>query len=93
MLKAVNCKYYKVKEGQTIESIAAFFCVTPWLLVRENGLQQEPYAGQILRIPSMQGNAYTVREGDTKALLCGSEQRFEVLNGTSVFYVGMSVRI
>ncbi len=74
-------------------SIATFFCVAPWLLVRENGLKCEPHAGQILRIPSMQGNAYTVREGDTKALLCGSEQRFEALNGTSVFYVGMSVRI
>ena len=93
MLKTITCKYYKVKEGQTLEGIAAFFCVSPWLLARENGLKSEPRAGQILRIPSMQGNAYTVREGDTKALLCGSDERFEALNGTSVFYVGMSVRI
>jgi hypothetical protein len=93
MLKAVNCKYYKVKEGQTVENIAAFFCVSPRLLARENGLQCEVRAGQILRIPSEKGNAYTVCAGDSKALLCGSEQRFERLNGTDVFYVGMSVRI
>lgn len=76
-----------------MESIAAFFCVSPRLLAQENGLQCEPHAGQILRIPSVKGNAYTVREGDTKALLCGSERRFESLNGTGAFYVGMSVRI
>ena len=76
-----------------MQTIAAFFCVSPRLLVKENSLTAQPYAGQILRIPSAKGNAYTVREGDTKALLCGSEGRFERLNGTQDFYVGMSVRI
>ena len=93
MLKAVDCKYYKVKQGQTAEKIAEYFCISPRVLARENGLTGEPYAGQILFIPNLKGNAYTVREGDTKALLCGSEERFERLNGTTAFYVGMSVRI
>ena len=44
-------------------------------------------------IPTERGNAYTIREQDTKALLCGSEYGFEKRNGTQVFYLGMSVRI
>ena len=93
MLKAVNQKFYKVKEGQTVEQIANYFCVSPRLLIKQNGLTGEPYAGQILVIPTQKGNAYTVRAGDNKALLCGSEKKFDKLNGTSVFYIGMSVRI
>ncbi len=76
-----------------MEQIAAYFSVSPYLLARENGLQAPPYAGQILRVPDEKGNAYTVREGDTKALLCGSEERYFSLNGTEVFYVGMKVII
>ena len=87
----MQTQYYKVKEGQTVEGIAAFFCVSPRLLARENGLQCEVRAGQILRIPSEKGNAYTVCAGDSKALLCGSEEAFEKKNGTDVCYIGMRV--
>ncbi len=73
--------------------IAAYFSLSPYLLAKENGLTEEPRAGEILRIPDAVGNAYTVQAGDTKALLCGSEENYERLNGTSVFYVGMRVRI
>ena len=93
MLKAVSCKFYKVKEGQTAMQIANYFCVSPRVLARENGLKTEPSAGQILKIPSAKGNEYTVKAGDTKALLCGSDKRFESLNGTQAFYIGMSVLI
>ena len=93
MLKRVEYKFYKVKMGQTVAQIADYFCISPRVLVKENGLQGEPHTGQILRIPPLKGNAYTVREGDDKALLCGSEERFEALNGTTVFYIGMCVRI
>ena len=93
MLKRIECKLYKVKHGQTLEEIAAYFCVAPRLLGWENGLKAQPYAGQILAVPTQKGNAYIVKEGDSKALLCGSEERFEALNGTSDFYVGMRVRI
>ena len=93
MLKGINCQFYKVKEGQTLSKIAAYFCVSPRVLARENGLVQEVCAGQILKIPLQKGNAYTVKAGDDKALLCGSVERFEKLNGTSAFYIGMRVRI
>ena len=93
MLKSVTRKYYQVKNGQTLEQIAAYFCVSPRLLAKENGLKAQPFAGQILLIPTERGNAYTVREQDTKALLCGSEVGFEKRNGTQVFYLGMSARI
>ena len=93
MLKSVNCKYYQVKEGQTLAQIAQYFRVSPRLLAKENRLTAQPFAGQILAIPTERGNAYTVREGDTKALLCGSAENFEKRNGTQVFYLGMPVRI
>lgn len=93
MLKCVDCQYYKVKEGQSVAQIANYFCISPWVLAQKNGLTSEPYVGQILVIPSLKGNAYVVREGDCKALLCGSDERFEKLNGTTAFYVGMHVRI
>jgi hypothetical protein len=93
MLSKINRKFYRVKAGQTAAQIAEYFCVAPRLLIKENGLLEEPKAGQILVISSQKGNAYTVRAGEDKALLCGSEKDFERLNGTSVFYIGMSVRI
>ena len=93
MLSRVNRKFYKVKAGQTVREIADYFCVAPRLLIQENGLLQEPKAGQILFIPKQRGNAYTVKEGDTKALLCGSEDAFRQKNGTDIFYIGMRIRI
>ena len=93
MLKTVQSKYYKVKEGQTLRQIAEYFSVSERVLAKTNGLKSSPYAGQILRIPEEKGNAYTVRAGDTKALLCGSEERYERLNGTQVFYIGMRILI
>ena len=74
-------KYYQVKEGQTLRDIAEFFSVAEGLLIKENCLQKEVKTGQILRIPSECGNAYIVRAGDTKELLCGSEENYRRKNG------------
>ncbi len=74
-----------------MEAIAAYFSVSPFLLARENGLREFPSVGQILRIPTESGNGYTVREGDTKSLLCGSDEAYEKRNGTDVFYIGMRI--
>ena len=93
MLKLDSVQYYRVKEGQSLAQIAAAFSVSPRLLAKQNGLDAPPFVGQILCIPSDRGNAYVVRAGDTKTLLCGSEERFERLNGTSAFYIGMQVII
>ena len=93
MLKSVNRQFYQVKAGQTIVQIAEYFHVAPRVLIKENGLTEEVRAGQILKVPSQKGNGYIVKAGENKALLCGSEERFECLNGTSAFYIGMSVRI
>lgn len=93
MLKTKNQRYYKVKKEQTLPEISAYFSVAEYLLVKENGLTKPPFAGQVLRIPAERGNAYTVREGDTKELLCGSEENYFRKNGTDIFYIGMRVRI
>ncbi|MBQ9113686.1 MAG: LysM peptidoglycan-binding domain-containing protein [Clostridia bacterium] len=89
MLKTLQRRYYQVKEGQTLEEIADYFSVSPRLLAHENGLKEPPSVGRILWIPMESGNAYTVGEGDTPALLCGSEESFVKKNGASIFYLGM----
>ena len=91
MLQCVVPKYYKVKDGQSLLDIAKAFCVSEFLRAKCNGLTTQPRCGQILRIPSERGNAYTVKAGDSKALLCGSEENFRLKNGTDVFYLGMRV--
>ncbi len=91
MLKTVQVQYYKVKEGQGVKEIAQYFSLSPYLLAKENALKNEPSCGCILKIPNEKGNYYTVKEGDTKALLCGSEENYEKKNGTDVFYIGMRV--
>ena len=93
MLKQVSWEFYQVKKGQRLRDIADYFGVAEGLLVKLNGLTKPPYAGQILRIPQGKGNIYFVQEGDTKALLCGSEENFRIKNGTDTFYIGMRVVI
>ncbi len=91
MLKIRKTQYYTVKSGQSILQIADCFSVSPYLLAEANSLEREPYAGQVLVIPTERGNAYTVREGDTKALLFGGEEGFRKKNGQAPFYPGCRV--
>lgn len=93
MLNTTYMQFYQVKKGQTLREIADYFSVAERLLAKVNRLSAPPFAGQILYIPNERGNAYTVQEGDTKALLCGDEENFRAKNGTDVFYIGMKVRI
>ncbi len=91
MLKLSRPNYYKVQKGQTIRSVSDAFCVSEWKLVKENGLKEEIYEGQILKIPAECGNRYTVQAGDNKRLLCGSKENFKSWNGTDIFYIGMRI--
>lgn len=84
-------RIYRVKKGQTLSSVANAFQVPPFLLARENALEEEISEGQVLLIGPVRGNAYVVRGGESKTLLCGSPARFEELNGTSCFYIGQRV--
>lgn len=91
MLKTEWVQFYKVQEGQSLEEIAAYFSVSPYLLAKRNGLSAPIEAGRILEIPCERGNAYCVREGDTKTLLCGSDENYFLRNGTEAFYIGMKI--
>ena len=91
MLKTEQVKYYRVKEGQGVREIAEYFSVSPYLLARCNGLYEEPSAGVILEIPTQRGNFYTVQAGDTKTLLCGSEERYNEINRTTFCYPGLKI--
>lgn len=91
MLKLKIPKYYVVKEGQTLKEISRVFGVAVGVLIRENRLSGEVFAGQALRIPEERGNMYVAQVGDTKTLLCGSEQRYFQRNGTHILYPEMHV--
>ena len=91
MLNVEIPRWYQVKEGQTLKEIARVFCVSEFLLAKENELKSEPFAGQILRIPLLKGNEYFAQEKEDKTLLCGSEEKFFEKNGTHCLYPGMRV--
>ena len=83
-------EFYRVKRGQTINTVASTFGVSPALLALENGISGELSGGEVLKLPP-RGNVYTVRGGESKTQLCGSPERFFELNGTAAFYPGQKV--
>ena len=83
--------YYKLKEGQTLLDVAQTFSLPISLLVQENGLLGEPASGEILKIPCVRGNLYTVQASDTKSLLAGNAENYRKKNGTDVCFPGMKV--
>lgn len=91
MLTAVIPEFYKVKRGQTVRAIAEAFSLPECAIIGFNDLKREVWEGQILCIPAIRGNLYTVRAGDSKELLSGSGENFERKNMTSLLYPGMKV--
>ncbi len=83
--------YYTAKKGQTLFDIADTFRIPVCLLARENALTEEPRAGQVLRLPQSCGNAYRVKGGESRTLLCGSEESFFARNGTRALYPSQRV--
>ncbi len=81
---------YKVKRGQSLQSVAQECATTAFAIVHRNGLKEELYEGQLIFLPES-ANVYVVQAGDTKKLLCGSDERYAEKNGTDVFYLGMRV--
>lgn len=78
--------YYRVKRGQTVSSIAAVYGCPPRVLAALNGLKEEVREGQVLLLPEKKYDLYTVRGGESKALLCGSEEKFAKKNMTKRLY-------
>ena len=92
-MKLFSCtpSFYRVKKGQNLQSVAAFFHLPPRYLALCNGLTGEPQEGQVLSIPKAKGNLYTVQGGESKSLLCGSREMFASQNGTGRLYIGQCV--
>ncbi len=78
--------FYRVKKGQTLNDIAKAFSLPIRLLAASNNLTEEVSEGQILSIPRTEGNLYTVRGGESKSLLSGSEKNFAEKNQTECLY-------
>lgn len=91
MLKTQRVKFHKVESGQTLKEIAKAYDVSEFLLAKINRLTAPLRRGQLLVLPTETGNAYLVKEGDTKALLAGDKETFQRKNGTDAFYIGMRV--
>ncbi len=83
--------YYRLKKGQSLCDVARFYGVPPRVLAAYNRLEEEPPAGRVLQIPAERRNLYTVRGGESKALLCGSKENFEERNQTEHLYIGQIV--
>ena len=78
--------FYRVKRGQTLKSIAAAFSCPERLIADCNRLTEEVGEGEIISIPRVEGNLYTVRGGESKVLLLGSEENFFAKNKTNCLY-------
>ena len=78
--------FYRVKRGQKLKDIAQAFSCPERLIASQNKLTEEVSEGQIVFIPQVEGNLYTVRGGESKALLSGSEEGFFQKNQTHCLY-------
>ena len=86
-------EYYRVKKGQTLLEIAQTFLLPPRVLAFSNNLSKDPQEGAVLYIPPRCGNLYTVRGGESKRLLCGSDENFEKINCTKLLYPAQIILI
>lgn len=91
MLRLEIRKIYVVKAGQSLWDIAETLGTSAFLLSQTNGLTEEPFAGQVLSVPSLRGNLYTVTANDTKTLLCGSVENYEKKNGKAMYLGGRAL--
>jgi LysM repeat protein len=91
MLTLRRPQFYKVKEGQTLREIADAFSIPQTLLMQENKITKPLQAGEILYLPATRGNLYTTQAGDSKRLLCGSDENYASRNGTDTLYPTMRV--
>ena len=91
MLKLERKEFHIVKAGQSLRLIAQTYKIPERLLVKENGLIEEPKVGTVLRLPKQKGDYYTAQAGDCPSLLCGSEEKFKEKNGGKILYPEMKV--
>ena len=85
-LSIKECEFYRVKKGQTLKSIARAFSCPARMLAACNDLSEEVRAGEVLKIPKIEGNLYRVRGDENKSLLAGSDEGFEKKNFTRWLY-------
>ena len=78
--------FYRVKRGQTLRDIATAFACPERLIAGVNKLTEDVCEGDVLLLPEVEGNLYTVRGGESKRLLSGSEARCFEKNLTRCLY-------
>ena len=87
---------YRVREGDTMQSVCAEYNIPPALLIAENKLKDFPPPGGML-VLTHAGKVYVVQAGETHSYLCKKfgigEDVFTRLNGCSYIYPTQRVRI
>ncbi len=84
-------KFYRVKQGQSLQMIARVFRIPPRVLAEHNRLTGEPPAGSVLELPAERHDLYLVQGRESKTLLCGSKEAFESRNRTPFLFPGQLV--
>lgn len=86
-----DSRIYRVKRGQTLADLEKAFSCPARLIAATNGLTEEVGEGEVVFIPEADGNLYTVRGGESKTLLSGSEENYAKKNGTQCLYPTQTV--
>ena len=89
--------FYRVKEGDSVLSLAERFSVPPVLLIKDNNLTEEIQNGDVLFICKTRGRTYTAKPFDTVESVAArfnvSAERLKETNGTDYLFYGLTVVI
>jgi murein DD-endopeptidase MepM/ murein hydrolase activator NlpD len=74
LLESFAWESYKIKPGDSISKIAAAHAISMDAIIASNGITnaRRLRAGEIIRIPNMDGIPYTVKKGDTLSGISGA---------------------
>lgn len=65
-LNEISNKFlYRVKENESLADISSKFSSPQGVIIFENDLQEEVYAGQVIIVPVVKGTPYKVKPFDT----------------------------
>ena len=88
---------YRVQDGDTVFSVSEKFNIPPCLIIKENNLNCELQAGDMLVIPEFYGKVYTVgifeNIEDIAERFSTSPEKILRDNGVSYVFYGLKIKI
>ncbi|MDR2757823.1 MAG: M23 family metallopeptidase [Spirochaetaceae bacterium] len=107
LLESFAWKSYTIKQGDSISKIAGAHSISMDAIIASNGITNARRlpAGEVIRIPNMDGIPYTVKKGDTLSKISGAHgvpleaildandiQNDFISSGTVIFIPGAKMR-